>query len=84
MSDSNLVKSVVIAANGNVTVSPTDSDQLTLKINPVTGQFSGGFLNPSVGKTVKLGGLLLQIDDSGAGYFPGTNQTGFVIFEPTR
>lgn len=82
--ESNLVKSVVITASGNVTVSPTGSDQLTLKINPVTGQFSGGFLNPAVSKTVKLGGFLLQIDNSGAGYFPGTNQTGFVIFEPTR
>ena len=79
---SNLVKSVAIDANGNVTVSPADSDRLTLKINPVTGQFSGGFLNPAVGKTVKLSGLLLQIDNSGAGYFPGTNQTGFVIYEP--
>jgi uncharacterized repeat protein (TIGR03803 family) len=82
--ESNLVKSVVIDANGNVTVSPADTDQLTLRINPATGQFNGGFLNPAVGKTVKLGGLLLQIDNSGAGYFPGTNQTGFVIFEPAR
>jgi hypothetical protein len=81
---SNLVKSVVITASGDVTVSPTGSDHLTLKINPVTGQFSGDFLNPAVGKTVKLGGLLLQIDNSGAGYFPGTNQTGFVILEPVQ
>ena len=79
---SNLVKSVVITANGGVTVSPAGSDELTLKINPTTGQFSGSFLNPAVGKTTKLGGLFLQTDDSAAGFFLGTNQTGFVIFEP--
>jgi hypothetical protein len=80
---SNLVKSVVIAANGSVTVSPAGVDKLTLKISPTTGQFSGSFVNPAVGKSTKLSGLLLQDDDSGSGYFPGMNQTGFVIFEPT-
>lgn len=79
---SNLVKSVVIAANGSVTVSPIDVDKLTLKINPTTGQISGGFLHPLVGKTSKLSGTLLQTDNSGAGSFQGSNQTGFVILEP--
>jgi uncharacterized repeat protein (TIGR03803 family) len=79
---SNLVKSVVIAANGSVTVSPIGSDKLTLKINPTTGQFSGGFLNPAVGKTTKLSGFLLQTNNTAAGFFLGTNQTGFVILEP--
>ena len=79
---SNLVKSVVIAATGSVTVSPADVDQLTLKINPTTGQFSGGFLNPAVGKTTKLSGMLLQPDNSGAGFFQGSNQTGFVVLDP--
>ena len=81
--ESNLVKNIVIAANGNVTVSPTGNDKLTLKINPTTGQFSGGFLNPAVGKTSKLSGLLLQTDNSGAGFFQGTNQTGFIMFVPS-
>ena len=81
--ESNLVKNIVIEANGNVTVSPAGSDQLKLKVNPTTGQFSGGFVNPAVGKTSKLGGLVLQTDNSGAGFFQGTNQTGFVIFVPS-
>ena len=80
--ESNLVKNLVIDAQGNVAVSPAGSDQLKLKINATTGQFSGGFLNPAVGKTSKFGGLLLQPDNSGAGYFLGTNQTGFVIIQP--
>lgn len=81
--ESNFVKSVVIAANGSVTVSPTGSDKLTLKINPTTGQFSGSFLNPAVGKTSKLSGTFLQSDNSAAGFFPGTNETGFVTIEPS-
>ena len=80
---SNLVKNVVIDAQGNVTVTPLDVDKLTLKIQPTTGQFSGGFVNPAVGKTTKLNGLLLQSDNTGAGYFVGPTQTGFIIFDTT-
>jgi hypothetical protein len=36
----------------------------------------------TVGKTTKLSGTFLQSDDSAAGFFQGTNQTGFVILEP--
>jgi hypothetical protein len=79
---SNLVKRVVIAANGSVTVSPVGSDKLTLKVNPNTGQFTGSFLNPAIGKTSKLSGTLLQGDNSAAGVFQGSNQTGFVTLEP--
>jgi hypothetical protein len=81
--ESNLVKNLVIDTHGNVAVSPTGGDKLTLKITPATGQFSGSFLDPADGKTpAKLGGLLLQSDGSGAGYFPGTNQTGFIMLVP--
>ena len=79
---SNLVKTVVIAASGSVTVSPLGSDKLTLKVSPTTGQFSGSFLNPAVGKSTKLSGTFLQSDDSAAGFFQGTNETGFVVIEP--
>jgi hypothetical protein len=79
---SNLVKNVVIAANGSVTVSPTGADKLTLKVNTTKGQISGGFLNPDTGKTSKLAGTFLQSNSSAAGFFPGTNQTGFAIVEP--
>ncbi len=78
---SNLVKIVVIATSGSVTVSPTGPDKLTLKVNTTTGQFSGSFLSPASGKTAKLGGSLLQGDNSAAGFFPGTNETGFATIE---
>jgi uncharacterized repeat protein (TIGR03803 family) len=78
---SNLVKTVVIDAKGGVTVSPAGVDNLKLKISPTTGQFSGGFVNPVVGKTTKLAGSLVP-GTNAAGYFPGTNETGFVIIQP--
>ncbi len=80
---SNLVKNLVIDTHGNVTVSPLGADKLALKINPATGLFTGSFLDPAAGKApAKLGGLLLQTDNSGAGYFQGSNQTGFIMLEP--
>ena len=79
---SNLVKSIVISAQGNVTVTPAGADNLTLKVQPTTGQFSGGFVNPDVGKTTKFSGLVLQPDNSGGGYFLGASQTGFIVFGP--
>jgi uncharacterized repeat protein (TIGR03803 family) len=81
--ESNLVKNLVIDAHGNVTVSPLGADKLALKINAATGLFTGSFLDPAIGKApAKLGGLLLQTDNSGAGFFQGSNQTGFIILEP--
>lgn len=80
---SNIVKDIVIDAAGNVTVSPVGDDNLTLLVTPATGQFSGSFVDTGIPKTIGLNGLLLQINGSGAGYFLGTNQSGFVVIEPT-
>ncbi|HUJ10797.1 MAG TPA: choice-of-anchor tandem repeat GloVer-containing protein [Verrucomicrobiae bacterium] len=80
---SNIVKDAVIDADGNVTVTPTGDDNLALQITPATGEITGSFFNASINKTVGLNGLLLQIDNSGAGFFLGTNQSGFVVIEPT-
>lgn len=80
---SNIVKSVIIGASGNVAISPTGSDKLTLKIKPTTGQISGSFVSPNVGKkALKVNGLLVQTNNFGAGLFLGSNETGFVTIEP--
>ena len=78
---SNIVKSVVVNSNGTVVVSPPGNDNLALQIAPKTGQFSGNFLQTTINKTVTFNGLLLQIDKSGAGFFLGTSQSGFVTIE---
>ena len=82
---SNIVKNVVISSNGLVTVSSPASDQLVLSIVPTSGQFLGSFFNTAINKRVPFTGLLVQtnnVGDSGAGFFRGTNQTGFVILGP--
>ena len=53
-----------------------------LKLTPKTGQFSGSFLHPATGKKIKFGGLFLQPDKLGTGFFNGTNETGAVTIEP--
>jgi PKD repeat protein len=79
---SNIVKTAVVGDSGNVTVSTPNSENVQLKLQPTTGQFSGSFKHPWLNKTISFKGVLLQLDNSGAGYFLGTNESGYVIFEP--
>ena len=74
---------VTVASNNTVTVLPGNVTNLTLKLTPKTGLFSGGFRHPATGKTTKFQGAVLQFDrDFGAGYFLGTNESGYVTIEP--
>ena len=75
---SNIVIAVTIAADGTGTA----SGGLKLKVAPETGQMSGSFFNPTVGKAVKFNGLLLQSSGTASGYFLGTSESGFVTFTP--
>jgi len=81
---SNIVKDVVIDSNGLVTVTSPGSDQLIMAISPTSGQLIGSFFNPALNKTILFNGLFLQTNNAalGAGFFRGTNQTGFVILTP--
>jgi hypothetical protein len=79
---SNIVISVSINAKGTGTASPVGSNNLKLKIQPTTGQMSGSFLDPTIGKAVKFNGLLLQSSGAASGYFLGTSESGFVTFVP--
>jgi hypothetical protein len=79
---SNIVKNAVIDTAGNVTVSPPGSDELALSIAPGNGLFGGSF-HPAINRTTFFNGYLLQTNDFGAGLFFGTNQTGFILIEPT-
>jgi uncharacterized repeat protein (TIGR03803 family) len=79
---SNIVIDMSIAANGTGTASPAGSDSLKLKVAPTTGQMSGSFLDPTIGKAVKFEGLLLQSSGAASGYFLGTSESGFVTFVP--
>jgi hypothetical protein len=79
---SSIVKTGSVDAAGNVTVSPPNSENLKMKLQPATGKFSGSFTHPLLNKKITFKGLALQIDSAGAGYFLGTNESGYVTIEP--
>ena len=81
---SNIVKNVVIDSNGVVTVSNPGPDNLALAIVPSTGLFRGSFVHPAVDQTATFAGYLIQTTNQfGAGLFFGTDQTGYVLIQPT-
>ena len=79
---SSIVKTGSVDAAGNVTVSPPNSENLQIKLQTATGQFSGSFTHPLLNKRITFKGLVLQIETNGAGYFLGTNESGYVTIEP--
>jgi hypothetical protein len=80
---SSIVATVLVSDVGSVIVPPPNPENLQIKIQTKTGQFSGSFTHPVLGKTVNFNGLVLQLDGTGAGYFLGSSASGFVFFEPT-
>ena len=58
------------------------STNLTLKITTPTGLFKGKFHRADNGSTVAFQGAILQKQNFGSGFFLGTNESGFVTFEP--
>ena len=80
---SNLVKTVVVDAFGNVTILTPGSDKLALFVVPTTGLFSGDFINTAINKKpIFFNGLLVQTNQVGGGLFLGTNESGFVTIAP--
>ncbi len=78
---SNIVEDVYISPDGDVAFALYNAEHLRTKIDPRTGEFKGSFKGPDQNKTVDFKGLVLQIDQYGAGYFKGANGTGFVIIQ---
>ena len=80
---SNIVKSVYVYDTGNVAVLSANSENLSIRLNPATGQLSGSFTHPQLNKKIRFQGLALEFDGTWAGYFLGTDSSGYVIVEPT-
>lgn len=84
----NIIKTIVIASNGVVTVSNPGPDNLSMAIRPSTGLFSGGFTNLDISKIQFFTGYLLQTNQilttqTGAGTFFGPTQTGYILIQST-
>ena len=81
---SNIVKTVVVDASGNVTVPAPGSDQLALFVVSTSGLFSGSFVDSALNKKpIFFNGQLVQTNHFGGGLFLGTNETGFVTIMPS-
>jgi len=91
----NISAGEVWLANGNLANSFTNevmlstanavtstNSTLSLKLTTSTGLFKGSVVNPATGKAVPFGGVVLQNQNFGGGFFTGTNQTGRVFFGP--
>ena len=58
------------------------SNRLNLTLSLPTGLFQGTAFHPTTGQPVPFKGAILQKQNSGAGFFAGTNQTGRVYWGP--
>jgi hypothetical protein len=79
-----LSNAVTVATNNTVTILSGTVSNLTLKLAPTTGTFSGSFRQPVTHKVVDFKGAVLQLQDFGAGFFTGTNETGYVTITPAE
>ena len=76
---------VTVATNNTITiVSGGGATNLTLKLTSKNGAFAGGFTHPVTHKTAKFSGIVLQSQNFGAGFFSGTNETGYVALDPVE
>ncbi|HEY3855372.1 MAG TPA: hypothetical protein VGO67_13355 [Verrucomicrobiae bacterium] len=63
-----------VAANGKI----TGTNHLSLTVNTANGVFTGSIINPATKKTISLSGAVLEKQNTAAGHFVGTNQSGHV------
>jgi hypothetical protein len=71
---------IALAASDQVTA--LSGPKLSLSFTPSTGGFSGSVLNPGASKAVSFGGVVLQGERRGAGFFLGNGGSGQVLLEP--
>ncbi len=71
---------ITLASNNRVT--PVSGPKLTLAFTPTTGAFSGSVVNPASPKPISFGGVVLQSQGMGSGFFLGASGSGEVLLEP--
>jgi hypothetical protein len=72
-----MVSPIVLRSDNRVT--DTSSNKLHMTFTLSTGLFRGTLLNPSNSKPISFSGVVMQNENSGSGYFLGTNQSGKVV-----
>ena len=74
-----LTNSLQLQARGAIT--SADRRSLTLRITEKTGLWQGKFLDPATKRQIPMRGAVWQSQDTGAGFFLGTNRTGRALLE---
>lgn len=72
----------VSLGTNNVVSNLTTNNALTLKLTASTGLFKVTAVDPDTHKTVTGSGVVLQKQNFGDGFFPGTNQVGQLFWGP--
>ena len=70
---------VTVVPTNKITATPPNTNKLALALQPVTGRFTGSFLNPDTRKTNIIRGVVLPRQALGGGFFLNTNQSGTVF-----
>jgi hypothetical protein len=70
----------MVALSAASKVTNLSTNPLTLTITTTSGLIKGTVTDPTSGKVITLNGVLLQKLNEGHGFFPGTNQTGRLLF----
>ncbi len=71
-----------LLVNTNNKVMNLGPDKVTLTLSSSQGLFKGSLVNTNLGVKLKLNAVILQKQNIGLGFFPGTNQNGQVSIEP--
>ena len=71
----------IVLSNNQVRVTGGSISNLALTISAQSGSFSGSFLAPSARTKTNVKGVLDQFNNVGAGWFLGTNQSGFILLQ---
>lgn len=77
-----LSNNLAINSNNSVAVTGSNTNGLSITLNPAAGSFTGRFTNSALRGPVPFNGILLPDSDTGLGYFLGTNQAGAIIIQP--
>lgn len=75
-----LTNAVILSVQNKVTAEVPNTQKLSLTLSVSSGSFKGSFVHPQTRKPSAIKGVLLQKQNFGAGFFPGTNQSGHVFF----
>lgn len=78
-----ITNSVTLDSANKLTVGTTNLAKFSLKLTPASGLLGGTFTHPATLKSSAIKGVVLQKQNGGGGFFPGTNETGSVYLGPT-